>query len=188
VPLVPRIVAGGSKRPLSTVSQPNHLPTTRIMPVSEPLVPPSVLTMLLFESSRLLSVVHWCLWCPPDQVDYFIVVLWVRVLPSVIPTMLSCVARQALLTAHQCLLDHRTFTPLACILLSPPHPHPSSRVTGNMLACHPFHAGHRRMSRNERHSYDSLTVLESALLRWTTARPDICWAVIGTTTCLSRSI
>lgn len=44
------------------------------MPVSEPLVPPNVVTMLLFESSRLLSVVPaafgilvnaWCLWCPP---------------------------------------------------------------------------------------------------------------------------
>lgn len=44
------------------------------MPVSEPLVPPSVVTLVLFESSRLLSVVPaafgvlvnaWCLWCPP---------------------------------------------------------------------------------------------------------------------------
>lgn len=44
------------------------------MPVSDPLVPPSVVTVLLFESSRLLSVVPaafgvfinaWCLCYPP---------------------------------------------------------------------------------------------------------------------------
>ena len=79
------------------------------MPVSEPLVLPSVVTKLLFESSRLLSIVPadfrvlvnaWYLWCPPDRGDYFIAVLWVRVLPSVIPTKLSCVARQALLIAY----------------------------------------------------------------------------------------
>ena len=34
VPLVLRFVAGGSKRPLSTIAQPNRPPTTRVMPVS----------------------------------------------------------------------------------------------------------------------------------------------------------
>jgi hypothetical protein len=56
VPLVPRVVASGSERHLSTLTQPNHLPTTRMMPVSEHLVPPSVVAMVLFESSRLLFV------------------------------------------------------------------------------------------------------------------------------------
>lgn len=71
---VPPFVPSGSKGSLSTLTQPKHLPTTRIMPLSEPLVPPNVVTMLLFESSRLLSVVPaafgvlvnaWCFWCPP---------------------------------------------------------------------------------------------------------------------------
>jgi hypothetical protein len=100
--------------------------------------------------------------------------------------MLSYTARQALLTAHQCIqTDHWTLSPPTCIPFFPLHPHPSSRVTGNLLACHPFHAGHGAHSA---FGNDSLTILECALLRWTTARPDICWAVIGTTTCISRSI
>jgi len=56
--------------------QPKHLPTTRIRPASEPLMPPSTLITLLFEASRLLSVVPalvgalvnaWCLWSPPGH-------------------------------------------------------------------------------------------------------------------------
>ena len=197
------------------------------MPVSEPLVPPSVVTMLLFESSRLLSVVPagfgvlvnaWCLWCPPghsptygssdryfnrpertegwgrrcppDRGDYFIAVLWVRVLPSVIPTVLSCVARQALLTAHQCLklttgLLHRWrayYSPLSTLI----------RLLALQAICWPathFTLGIvGSLGTNATFGDDSITILESALLRWTTARPDICWAVIGTTTCISRSI
>ncbi|KAI9462199.1 hypothetical protein HD554DRAFT_1453456 [Boletus coccyginus] len=185
---------------------PKHLPTTRIMPVSEPLVPPNVVTMLLFESSRLLSVVPaafgvlvnaWCFWrppgysvhhhhhynvaertqewgrsCPPDRGDYFIAVLW------------------ALLTAHQCLklttgLLHRWcayYSPLSTLIrllalqaICWPATHFTLDIVGSLGA-------------NASLGDDSLTVLESALLRWTTARPDICWAVIGTTTCVSRSI
>jgi len=186
----------------------NHLPTSRIMPVSEPLVPPSVVTMLLFESSRLLSVVPagfgvlvnaWCLWCPPgysptygssdhyfnrpertegwgrscppDRGDYFIAALW------------------ALLTAHQCLklttgLLHRWrayYSPLSTLI----------RLLALQAICWPathFTLGIVGSLGTNTFGDDSLTVLESALLRWTTARPDICWAVIGTTTCISRSI
>ncbi|KAF8440875.1 hypothetical protein L210DRAFT_2119891 [Boletus edulis BED1] len=184
-------------------AQPSHLPTTRIMPVSEPLVPPSVVTMVLFESSRLLSVVPaafgvllnaWCLssppgssdhydtrperttqgWgrpCPPDRGDYLIAVLW------------------ALLTAHQCLklttgLLHRWrayYSPLSTLirlLALQAICWPATHLTLGIVGSLGTHAG----------DDDSLTVLESALLRWTTARPDICWAVIGTTTCVSRSI
>ncbi|KAN0087741.1 hypothetical protein V8E55_006362 [Tylopilus felleus] len=185
---------------------PNRLPTTRIMPVSEPLVPPSVVTMLLFESSRLLSVVPaafgilvnaWCLWCPPgysstygpsdptpertqawgrrcppDRGDYFIAILW------------------ALLTAHQCLklttgLLHRWrayYSPLSTLI----------RLLALQAICWP--ATHftldivGSLGTNTALGDARVTVLESALLRWTTARPDICWAVIGTTTCVSRSI
>jgi len=32
----------------------------------------------------------------------------------------------------------------------------------------------------------TLRILESTLLRWTTIRPDVRWAVIGTTTCVSQ--
>ncbi|KAG6372878.1 hypothetical protein JVT61DRAFT_7313 [Boletus reticuloceps] len=205
-PWLQRLVARHSKGPLSTLAQPSHLPTTRIMPVSEPLVPPSVVTMVLFESSRLLSVVPaafgvllnaWCLssppgyastygssdhydtrpkqrtqgWgrpCPPDRGDYLIAVLW------------------ALLTAHQCLklttgLLHRWrayYSPLSTLirlLALQAICWPATHLTLGIVGSLGTNAG----------DDDSLTMLESALLRWTTARPDICWAVIGTTT--SRS-
>ena len=180
---VPRSVPSGSKGTLSTLTQPKHLPTTRIMPLSEPLVPPNVVTMLLFESSRLLSVVPaafgvlvnaWCFWCPPgyapmvrdrhynipertqpwgrrcppDRGDYFIAVLWVCALPCSRPCPHPSLAGTPDRTPVS-QTDHRTFTSLACILFSPLHPHPSSRVTGNLLASHPFHARHRWQPRRE---------------------------------------
>lgn len=43
--------------------------------------------------------------------------------------------------------DHRTVAPVACLLFSPLHPHPSSRITGHLLACHPFHARYCRKPR-----------------------------------------
>lgn len=97
---------------------------------------------------------------------------------------------QALLTAHQCLklttgLLHRWrayYSPLSTLIrllalqaICWPATHFTLDIVGSLGAN--FSSGD-----------DSLTVLESALLRWTTARPDICWAVIGTTTCVSRSI
>ncbi|KAF9219261.1 hypothetical protein BS17DRAFT_741094 [Gyrodon lividus] len=187
---------------------PRHLPTTRIFPASEPLVSPSVLTTFLFESSRLLSVVPaslgalinvWCLWSPPgypttytshdqqddvehpggwgrrclpDRGDYLIAVLW------------------ALLTAHQCLklttgLLHRWrayYPPLPTLirlLALQAICWPATHFTLNILGS---------LGTNPACDGDHLTILESALLRWVTARPDVCWAVIGTTTCFSRSI
>ncbi|KIJ59486.1 hypothetical protein HYDPIDRAFT_100597 [Hydnomerulius pinastri MD-312] len=138
---------------------PRHLPTTRIRPASEPLVPPNTLTTILFEASRLLSVVPallgasinaWCLWSPPgytttalpDRGDYFLAVLW--------------------LTTG---LLHRWrayYPPLSTLI----------RLLALQAICWP--ATH--------------FTLDSTLLRWTTVRPDVCWAVIGTTTCFSRSI
>ena len=216
------VTPGSSKHP-----QPTRLPTSRIMPMSQPLVPPNVVTMLLFESSRLLSVVPaacgvvvnaWCLWCPPgysptygsssdhfynaerteawgrrcppDRGDYFIAVLWVRALPLVPPISYHATIRQALLTAHQCLklttgLLHRWrayYSPLSTLI----------RLLALQAICWP--ATHftldivGSLGSNAAFSDPNLTLLESALLRWTTARPDICWAVIGTTTCVSRSI
>lgn len=195
------------------------------MPASEPLGPPSVVTLVLFESSRLLSVVPaafgvlvnaWCLWCPPgysltngspdhyyntakrtgewgrrcppDRRDYFIAVLWVCPLRFVHYFIYH--TRQALLTAHQCLklttgLLYRWrayYSPLSTLI----------RLLALQAICWP--ATHFTLNivgslgSNATFSDDTLTILESALLRWTTARPDICWAVIGTTTCISRSI
>ncbi|KAG8214737.1 hypothetical protein J3R82DRAFT_9826 [Butyriboletus roseoflavus] len=114
----------------------------------------------------------WGRKCPPDRGDYFIAVLW------------------ALLTAHQCLklttgLLHRWrayYSPLSTLI----------RLLALQAICWP--ATHftldivGSLGTNSTFGDDSLTILESALLRWTTARPDICWAVIGTTTCISRSI
>lgn len=97
---------------------------------------------------------------------------------------------QALLTAHQCLklttgLLHRWrayYSPLSTLIrllalqaICWPATHFTLDIVGSLGA-------------NSTVSDDTLTILESALLRWTTARPDICWAVIGTTTCISRSI
>ncbi|KAG0696502.1 hypothetical protein DFH29DRAFT_812922 [Suillus ampliporus] len=187
---------------------PRHLPTTRILPASEPLVPPSTLTTLLFEASRLLSVVPaslgalinaWCVWKPPglysehpapgyprinrepgswgritlpDRADYFLAVLW------------------ALLTAHQCLqlttgLLHRWrayYAPLSTLI----------RLLALQAICWP--ATHFTLEIlgglgfNVEVASSTLSILDSTLLRWTTIRPDVCWAVIGTTTCISRSI
>jgi hypothetical protein len=76
--------------------QPRHLPTARIVPVSGPLVPPNtleqVITPLLFEASRLLSIVPaifgvlynlFHAWHAPINgkivpIDYVVSALWVR--------------------------------------------------------------------------------------------------------------
>jgi hypothetical protein len=76
--------------------QPKHLPTARIVQVSGPLVPPNTLeqliTPLLFEASRLLSIVPavfgvlynlFNAWYAPIKgknapVDYVVSALWVR--------------------------------------------------------------------------------------------------------------
>ncbi|KAG2037120.1 hypothetical protein BDR03DRAFT_957992 [Suillus americanus] len=185
---------------------PRHLPTTRILPASGPLVPPSTLTTLLFEVSRLLSVVpaslgalinFWCVWKPPrldsehfapgscsrehdswgrvalpDRADYLLAVLW------------------ALLTAHQCLqlttgLLHRWrayYAPLSTLI----------RLLALQAICWP--ATHFTLDIlgglgfNVDMTFSTSNILDSTLLRWTTIRPDVCWAVIGTTTCISRSI
>lgn len=184
---------------------PKHLPTSRILPRSEPLIPPSALTTLLFEISRLSSVVPavvgallntWCLWSPPgyphalhggcshvvtetwgrralpDRGDYLLAVLW------------------ACLTAHQCLklttgLLHRWrayYHPLSTLI----------RLLALQAICWP--ATHFTLNimgswgMNTALDHDALSTFDVAILRWTTIRPDVCWAVIGTTTCFSRSI
>jgi hypothetical protein len=97
---------------------------------------------------------------------------------------------QALLTAHQCLqltsgLLHRWrayYAPLSTLI----------RLLALQAICWP--ATHFTLEilggigSNVEVTSSTMTILDSTLLRWTTIRPDVCWAVIGTTTCVSRSI
>ncbi|EIW77989.1 hypothetical protein CONPUDRAFT_129023 [Coniophora puteana RWD-64-598 SS2] len=203
-----------------------HLPNTRILPASEPLVPPHLVTTILFESSRLLAVVPallgatlnaWALYSPPgsdseywhygrdarlahhsndggtggvpkcanwsrgalpDRGDYFLAVLW------------------ALLTAHQCLalttgLLHRwraLYPPLSTLIrllalqaICWPATHTTLQILGAL-------GGGAPALLARLHAHAALNIMEAELLRWTTVRPAVCWAVIGSTTCFSRSI
>lgn len=76
----------------SLILQPEHLPTSRIIPASGPLVPPDTLQHLLFEFSRFLSIVPAVIGLlynvyqifntteggGPGRIDYFVSALWVR--------------------------------------------------------------------------------------------------------------
>ncbi|KAJ6524433.1 N-glycosylation protein-domain-containing protein [Mycena vulgaris] len=147
---------------------PRHLPTSRIIPASAPLVPPSTLeqrlTPLLFEFSRLLAVVPaifgtlynlYLVYNPPsgprapERIDFFVSALW------------------AILTGYQCLA-------LTTGLLArwrvyyPPLP-TLIRLLALQAICWPA----TRLT---------LTLLNHA------RRPAAVWAAIGTTTCMSRSV
>ncbi|KAG6900089.1 hypothetical protein C0993_002937 [Termitomyces sp. T159_Od127] len=147
---------------------PRHLPTTRIIPASEPLIPPNTLqqrlTPLLFEFSRLLSIVPavfgalyhiYCIYRPseaphaPERVDYAVSALW------------------AILTGWQCLslttglltrwrLYYSPLSTLIRLLALQGICWPATQLTCSILE-------HRK-------------------------RPVITWAVIGTTTCISRGV
>ncbi|KAL1665384.1 N-glycosylation protein-domain-containing protein [Schizophyllum commune] len=147
---------------------PRRLPTARIVGSSAPIVPPSSLqqqlTPLLFEFSRLLSIVpafigllyniYHMLYPPshpgaPQRVDYFVSALW------------------AILTGYQCLslttgLLTRWriyYAPLSTLV----------RLLALQSICWPA-------------THFTLVVLEHE------KRPVITWAVIATTTCCSRSV
>ncbi|KAL1743812.1 N-glycosylation protein-domain-containing protein [Schizophyllum fasciatum] len=147
---------------------PRRLPTARIVNSSEPIVPPNPvqqrLTPLLFEFSRLLSIVPafigmlyniYHMFCPPSHsgapqcVDYFVSALW------------------AILTGYQCLslttgLLTRWriyYAPLSTLV----------RLLALQSICWPA-------------THFTLVILGHA------KRPVIPWAVIGTTTCCSRSV
>ncbi|KAI5891543.1 uncharacterized protein SCHCODRAFT_02544956 [Schizophyllum commune H4-8] len=147
---------------------PRRLPTARIVGSSAPIVPPSSLqqqlTPLLFEFSRLLSIVpafigllyniYHMLYPPshpgaPQRVDYFVSALW------------------AILTGYQCLslttgLLTRWriyYAPLSTLI----------RLLALQSICWPA-------------THFTLVILEHE------KRPVITWAVIATTTCCSRSV
>ncbi|KAF8198381.1 N-glycosylation protein-domain-containing protein [Mycena galopus ATCC 62051] len=151
-----------------TLFQPRHLPTSRIIPVSAPLVPPSTLeqriTPLLFEFSRLLSIVPavfgtlynlYFTYHPPsgprapERIDFFVSALW------------------AILTGYQCLalttglfMRWRVYYPPLATLI---------RLLALQAICWPA-------------THLTLTLLDH------TRRPAAVWAAIGTTTCMSRSV
>lgn len=141
-----------------------HLPTSRILPSSGPLIPPNTLqqslTPFLFEFSRWLSIVPallgtvynvFCFYSPPyaSREDFAIATLW------------------AILTGYQCLalttgLLRRWrvyYTPLPTLI----------RLLALQAICWPA-------------TQITLTILDAR------QRPAVCWAIIGTTTCCSRSV
>ncbi|KII84821.1 hypothetical protein PLICRDRAFT_117249 [Plicaturopsis crispa FD-325 SS-3] len=158
---------------------PRHLPTARIIPPSAPLVPPNTLqerlTPLLFESSRLLSVVPavfgtlyniYHVYNPPippsphssssaacsstpHRIDYLVSALW------------------AILTGYQC-LALTTGLLARWRLYYPPLP-TLIRLLALQAICWPA-------------THLTLGVLRHEV------RPAVCWAVVGTTTCVSRSV
>ncbi|KAJ7280182.1 N-glycosylation protein-domain-containing protein [Mycena rebaudengoi] len=147
---------------------PRHLPTSRIISPSGPLVPPSTLqqrfTPLLFEFSRLLSIVPaifgtlyniYFILNPPDgrrapqRIDFFVSALW------------------AVLTGYQC-LSLTTGLLTRWRVYYPPLP-TLIRLLALQAICWPA-------------THLSLTLLDH------TKRPAAVWAAIGTTTCMSRSV
>ncbi|KAJ7207899.1 N-glycosylation protein-domain-containing protein [Mycena pura] len=147
---------------------PRHLPTTRIIRASAPLVPPTTLeqrlTPLLFEFSRLLAIVPaffgtlyniYSIYDPPsgahtpERIDFFVSALW------------------AILTGYQCLAlttglltRWRVYYPPLATLI---------RLLALQAICWPA-------------THLTLSLLDHA------RRPAAVWAVIGTTTCASRSV
>ncbi|KAF9481445.1 hypothetical protein BDN70DRAFT_905242 [Pholiota conissans] len=151
-----------------------HLPTARIVHSSGPIVPPTTLaqrlTPLLFEFARLLSVVPavfgtlynlYHIYNPPP----YVIVPNTRPPPQRTDYFIS--ALWAILTGYQCLAlatglltRWRLYYPPLSTLV---------RLLALQGICWPA-------------THLTLTILEHG------KRPAITWAVIGTTTCMSRSV
>ncbi|VDB98250.1 unnamed protein product [Peniophora sp. CBMAI 1063] len=146
-----------------------RLPTARLTPHSGPLVPPSTLITFVFEASRLLSIV-------PAVLGVLYNLYFALYLPTTSSTgnlpRLSRVdyavsALWAVLTGWQCLylttgllVRWRVYYPPLATLV---------RLLALQALCWPL-------------THATLTVLNNEV------RPLACWAVIGTTTCISRSV
>jgi N-glycosylation protein len=188
------------RRPHSTISyqkqpthtnQPRRLPTARIIPASPPLIPPNflqqLLTPLLFETSRLLSIVpavcgtFYSLYhvihppsspfpdgrLPPHPIDFFVSALWVSIISTHTCSHTLIPTRQAILTGIQCLyLTTGLLTRWR--LYYPPLP-TLIRLLALQAICWP--ATHVTLAFLEHHR-----------------RPVATWAVVGTTTCCSRAV
>ncbi|KAJ7595123.1 N-glycosylation protein-domain-containing protein [Mycena floridula] len=139
---------------------PRHLPTSRKIPLSSPLIPPNRFTPVLFEASRLLSIVpalfgimfnlHRMVYGGMvSRIDYFVSALW------------------AILTLHQSLslatgLYFRWrlyYTPLPTLI----------RLLALQAICWPA-------------LHLTLNILDVE------KRPVVAWAIVGTTTSVSRSV
>ncbi|KAF9560420.1 hypothetical protein CPC08DRAFT_636672 [Agrocybe pediades] len=161
---------GAGETETETDEPSRHLPTARIILSSGPLIPPNTLeariTPLLFEFSRLLSIVPaifgtmynlYHIWRPPspiagstrqppERLDYFVSAIWV--------------SYQCLALATGLLTRWRLYYPPLSTLV---------RLLALQGICWPA-------------THLTLTILEHE------KRPVITWAVIGTTTCMSRSV
>jgi len=146
---------------------PKHLPTARIVPVSGPLVPPNsleqVITPLLFEASRLLSIVPAVF-----GVLYNLLNAWYAPINgNIVPIDYVVSALWAALTGYQCLclttgLFQRWkvyYPPLSTLI----------RLLALQAICWPA-------------THLSLTLIGHE------KRPVICWAAIGSFTCCSRAV
>ncbi|PFH44917.1 hypothetical protein AMATHDRAFT_72117 [Amanita thiersii Skay4041] len=155
-----------------TDEPPRHLPTSRIIPSSDPVIPPDSLqrlTPFLFEFSRLLAIVPALIGTlyniykfyrppmdevvpgrkPPERIDFFVSALW------------------AILTGYQCLAlttglltRWRLYYPPLSTLI---------RLLALQGICWPA-------------TQLTLSIFEHQ------KRPVVVWALIGTTTCMSRSV
>ena len=170
--------------------KPKHLPTTRIVPHSGPLIPLNTLqqrlTPVLFEFSRLLSIVPALFGTlyniyhifrppasrsegrsPPECVDYAVSAIWVRYASFLLLRLTDPGRHQAILTGYQCLCLttglltrwRLYYSPLSTLI----------RLLALQGICWPA-------------TQLTCTILEHD------KRPVIVWAVIGTTTCVSRSL
>ncbi|KZV60248.1 hypothetical protein PENSPDRAFT_659675 [Peniophora sp. CONT] len=146
-----------------------RLPTARLTPPSGPLVSSSTLITFAFEASRLLSIVpavfgvlynlYFALYLPPSSSN--------SGLPRLSRVDYAVSALWAVLTGWQCLylttgllVRWRVYYPPLASLV---------RLLALQALCWPL-------------THATLTVLNSDV------RPLACWAVIGSTTCISRSV
>jgi hypothetical protein len=149
--------------------KPRHLPTSRIIPSSGPLIPPNTLqqrlTPLLFECSRLLSIVpavigtlyNILLFCNPpesnhldtdrrlpERIDFFVSALWVSFTLCWRSDVLKCFPSGGPHRLPMSTINNWSPHSLALILPSTADPHPTDRAPSYLLASHTLYAHHSR--------------------------------------------
>ena len=140
--------------------QPRHLPTARIVPVSGPLVPPNtleqVITPVLFEASRLLSIVpavfgvlynlYHAIYAPANAkitpIDYVVSALWVRHCFALFGLISLNDASSTIGRPHGIPVPqphHRPFPEMEGLLSTIIYPHSITGASGYMLARNTSH-------------------------------------------------